>query len=112
MIEHTDTSSIEALICSNPLMGNPISNVNTPAFPNDYFAKIAEKTCDITNIKYPILDDNVEIKLNFDPPEIDDLIHFVIDIDVSMSSCGEGINMKLCKRIITMIPEKFLLLFC
>ena len=73
--------------------------------------QFAENMCDFSKVVHPTLDNNVEVKFAFQPPELDDLMYIIRDIDDNMSSCVEGINMKMCKRIISMIPEKFLLLF-
>ena len=64
-----------------------------------------------TKIEKPILNNDVDIKFNFQPPDLGDLMYLIREIDVNTSSCVQGINMKMCKRIITMIPDKFLLLF-
>ena len=46
---------------------------DNPDFFNNYFAGIAEKTCDFNKIRYPDLDDNVEVRFEFEPPDLDDL---------------------------------------
>ena len=43
--------------------------------------------------------------------QIDELMYITRDIDSDMSSCIKGLNMKMCKRLITAIPEKFLFMF-
>ena len=54
---------------------------------------------------------DIEVGFDFQPPDLDDLIHLIRDIDVSTSSCVDGINMKMCKRVISIIPERFLLMY-
>ena len=49
----------------NPSTGEIIDNDSTPDFLNSYFATIAENPCDFTQVTYPTLDDNVDIRLTF-----------------------------------------------
>ena len=91
--------------------GNPVDDRDVPNFLNNFFAIVAEKTCDFTKIKYPTRNVNVDTTFNFEPPDLDDLMYIIREIDMDMSSCIEGVNMKMCKRLIILIPEKFLLLF-
>ena len=57
------------------------------------------------------MENNIEAKFDFQPPDLDDFIYLIREIDFSSSSCVQAINMKMCKHIISIIPEKFLLLF-
>ena len=111
MIDPLDTWDIESVTFIDPITGNPVLDEDKPEFLNNYFAGIAEKTCDFTKIVHPVLENNIEIGFDFQPPDIDDLIHLIREIDITTSSCVQGINMKMCKRVISIIPEKFLLLF-
>ena len=38
-------------------------------------------------------------------------MYIIGEIDSDMSSCIDGLNMKMCKRLITAIPEKFCLIY-
>ena len=53
------------------------------------------------------------MSFDFEPPELDELMYIIKEIDTDMSSCVQlqGLNMKMCKRLISISPETFLLLF-
>ena len=110
MIDPSEAWDIETVNFVDPITMNTVLPSDKP---NDFFAKIAGKTCDFSKIERPILNNinDAEIKFDFQPPDLDDLMYLIREIDVNTSSCVQGINMKMCKRIITMIPDKFLLLF-
>ena len=111
MIDPPTGWDIEAVNFKDPITGDLIVENNKSEFLNEYFAKVAEKTCDFSKVVYPDLDIETEVNFDFQPPELDDLMYFIRDIDGSTSSCVDGINMKMCKRVISIIPEKFLLLY-
>ena len=110
-IKSDNTADISTISFVDPTNGVQIDKNNIPDFLNNYFANIAETTCDFTKIKYPTLEINNDIHFDFEPPELDELMYIIRDIDVDMSSCVQGMNMKMCKRLISIIPEIFLLLF-
>ena len=91
--------------------GELINKKDIPNFLNNYFADIAESTCDFMKIQHPMLKANPDIKFDFEPPDLDALMYIIRDIDADMSSCVQGLNMKMCERLISMIPEQFVLLF-
>ena len=111
MIDPSTSCDIETVNFKDPITGDVILENNKSDFLNEYFAKIAEKTCDFSKTVYPDLDIETEVKFDYQPTELDDLIHFIKDIDGSTSSCVDGINMKMCKRVISIIPDTFLLLY-
>ena len=81
-----------------PTTGSPIQKDNKPQYLNQFFANIAEKTCDFSKVVYPITDDNIELKFDFQPPDLDNLMYIIRELGVSTSSCVQGINMKMCKH--------------
>ena len=111
LIEPSTGCDIEAVTFINPLTGQHVIDEDKPNFLNEFFARIAEKTCDLSKVIYPEIDLDIEVGFDFQPPELDDLIHLIKDIDVNTSSCVDGINMKMCKRVISIIPERFLLMY-
>ena len=111
MIDQSDAWDIEAVQFIDSRTGNTVPDGDKPQFLNEFFAGIAERTCDFTKIIYPVLENDVEVRFDFRPPELDNLMYLIREIDVNTSSCVQGINMKMCKSIISIIPDKFLLLF-
>ena len=109
---HPDNTSDPSTVNFIDLIsGDPIDQKEVPNYLNNFFANIAEKTCDHTKVKYPIREGNQDIHFDFEPPELGDLMYIIREIDSDMSSCIDGLNMKMCKRLITAIPEKFCLIY-
>ena len=91
--------------------GDIVPTNSVPIFLNQYFATIAEKTSDRTKVKYENKNCDMPIQFDFEPPTLIELEYIVEDFNDDMSSCVDGLNMKMCKRIIGAIPKKCLLLY-
>ena len=84
---NSDISNVNFI---DPVTGISIAPGNIPNYLNDYFVNIAEKTCDFAKVKYPTLNVNRDMNFKFEPPELDDIIYIIREIDNDMSSCVEG----------------------
>ena len=92
-------------------MGNNVSKENIPNFFNNFFGTMAEKTSDSTKVIYENRNVNVNVQFDFEPPTLLELEFITKEFNDDMSSCVEGLNMRMCKRLLDVIPEKFLLLY-
>ena len=54
---------------------------------------------------------NVQMKFDFKPPTLLELDYIVKEYSDDMSSCLEGLNMRMCKCMISAIPDFLLLLY-
>ena len=99
----------------NPSNGMTIDKDTTPDFLNNFFANIAEATrgpdSDIDDITRTNVSQNMLPGFDFTPVTVDCFYRYVIDIDLDMSSCIEGINMKICKISMENIMEKWVILY-
>ena len=108
------------LTLSNIIFRDPdndllIEKKDIPDFLNKYFVEIATRTrgddCNIDTIIPNDIYPNVLDGLDLEPVTDEAVSDCVNEIDVNMSSCVEGINMKLCKILIENFPGKFAKLF-
>ena len=71
--------------------------METADFLNEFFVNIAKNTR-ITNFnidqEYVACYDNIDSNFDFMPPTLEEIYGYMIDIDVNMSSCIEGVNAK------------------
>ena len=99
---------------TDPATGLPVPKDHVPEYLNQYFANIAESTRgnestidkNLGNIymhDYPGFD--------FRPPTTDELYVHIVNSDIDVSSCIDGINSKICKLIIQEMPDIFVKLF-
>ena len=82
---------------------------NIPDFLNEYFVNIAYRTrgpdVDIEgDIDYDIHDREFP-GFDLNPVMPETVLAHLDDIDVNMSSCIDGINMKMCKILVKHFPE-------
>ena len=54
---------------------------------------------------------DVGTKFDFEPPTLEDVYGFMLEIDVNSSSCVKDVNSKMCKLLMDKIPDKFHHLF-
>ena len=99
---------------TDPSTGLPVPKDCVSDFLNQFFANIAESTRgeestidkNVGNIymhEYPGFD--------FRPPTTDELYVHIVNSDIDVSSCIDGINSKICKVIIQEMPDIFVKLF-
>ena len=108
MIKQTSMADISTMEFKYS-QGNEVMKDNIPDFMNNYFATIAEKNSDLNKVVYVNRQNDVQVQFDFEPPTVIELEYIIKEINEDMSSCVEGLNMKMCKRQIEAIPEKFLL---
>ena len=82
---------------------------------NNFFANIGEHTrgLDVTIDSHYRTEVSVDALPGFDfePVTVDSFCIYVNEIDVNMSSCIDGINMKMCKILLEKLMEKWTKLF-
>ena len=110
MIKHTNAADISTMEFKNS-QGIKVTKDEIPDFMNNYFATIAERTSDPNKVVYVNRQNDVHVQFDFEPPTVIELEFIVKEINDDMTSCVEGLNMKMCKRLIEAIPEKILLLY-
>ena len=99
---------------TDPATDLPVRKDCISDFLNQFFANIAESTRgeesvinkNVGNIymhEYPGFD--------FRPPTADELYVHIVNSDIDVSSCIDGINSKICKVIIQEMPDIFVKLF-
>ena len=91
--------------------GENVPKEDIPNFLNDFFATIAQKTSDNSKVIHEMKNLDVPVQFDFEPPTLLELEYIVKSFNDDMSSCVNGLNMKMCKRLLAIIPEKFLLLY-
>ena len=92
-------------------MGIHIPKEHVPNFLNNFFATIAEKTSDRNKVRFEARNNDIPVLFDFEPPTAYEIDYIIKEYSDDMSSCVEGLNMKMCKRLIAIIPEKFLLIY-
>ena len=113
MIKNETTMSIFDIEFRNLETNIPVSKDDVPDFLNAYFAQIATRTrpFDFNTIHNNDYVKNVDNVFEFEPPNLFEIKEFVKHIDTTMSSCIAGVNARMCKTIMEIIPGKFLKLF-
>ena len=111
MIKPNTSSDVSSIDFKDPMSGLVIPRNDVPDFINIYFANIAQNTSDPTKVKLPTLQNDHKHNFDFLPPTMDDLSEMVKGIRSDMSTCVYGINMNICKNLLQIIPDKFLLLY-
>ena len=74
----------------------------------------AQRTSGILNLNdydYNVLYNDVHNVFDFTPTTIEEMYGYMEAMDLSSSSCIQGVNMKICKASLDSIPSKFRHLF-
>ena len=95
--------------------GLQIDKDSVPDFLKIFFANMAEKTRGsddgFDNIRNTSVGGDNLPGFDLGPVTVDCFQRFIFDIDLDMSSCIDGINMKLCKIILENFLEKWAKLY-
>ena len=114
LIDNDDSADITLFVFKYTHRDEIVTRGETPDFLNEFVVNIAETTR-VTNAnidhEYDACYDNIDSNFDFMPPSLDEIYGYMIDIDVNMSSCIEGVNAKMCKVTLDSIPETFVHLF-
>ena len=103
------------IMFKDPDTGLDVDKISQPNFLNNFFANLSERTrgpdADIDPNDLLVNNDVVLPGFDFEPVTIDCFCKYVNEIDLTMSSCIEGINMKMCKILLEIFMEKWAKLF-
>ena len=115
LIKEPDNVEIGNIVFRDPDNYNLIRDDETPDFLNRFFVNIAENTRGPDNI-FDLEMNDCYSALNlpgfdFDPPGIHDIRQHLDNIDYNMSSCIDGVNMRICKILLNEFTDKWLSIF-
>ena len=115
LIKDSVDIDIDNIVFRDPSSDTLISKENIPDFLNSFFATIAENTRgpdrDICNNVENDLYPGDLPGLDLSPVTVETVLNLVDHMDLNMSSCVTGINMKICKLMVKHFPEKWAKLY-
>ena len=111
LIKQDKIFDISDCLFTNTTDNGPVNRDNIPDFVNVYFANIAKRVrpCNIRPINGNIT--NQDSQFEFMPPTLVELYGIVINIDVNISSCINGLNARISQNLLGIMPDRFLKIF-
>ena len=110
LIDDQDCVDITSYVFRDVETGIPVLKEEIPNYLNTFFVNIAERTRNRPlNVHMDHVDyyPDIETFCDFEPPALEDIYSYMMEIDVNTSSCLRGIHSKMCKSMIDKIPDKF-----
>ena len=115
LIKERNNIDVGNIVFRDPENYTLITQDQKPDFLNRFFVDISENTrgpdhsfdLNMANC-YSLLD---LPGFDFTPPDIYDIRRYFDDIDMNMSSCIDGVNMKICKLLLTDFTDMWLSIF-